>query len=56
MGSTTGAFNRINRWLFGSRGRARILYPLLRSGRNLLLKALGRTRINNLRLPGKERF
>jgi predicted DCC family thiol-disulfide oxidoreductase YuxK len=56
MGSTTGAFNRINRWLFGSRSRARMLYPLLRSGRNLLLKALGRTRINNLRLPGRERF
>ena len=32
------------------------IYPLLRSGRNLLLKALGRTRINNLQLPGKERF
>jgi predicted DCC family thiol-disulfide oxidoreductase YuxK len=56
MGSTTGAFNRINRWLFGSRSRARMLYPLLRSGRNLLLKALGRTRINNLQLPGRERF
>jgi len=56
MGGAAGAFNRINRWLFGSRSRARILYPLLRSGRNLLLKALGRTRINNLQLPGKERF
>lgn len=56
MGSTTGAFNRINRWLFGSRSRARMLYPLLRSGRNLLLKALGRTRINNLQVPGRERF
>ena len=51
-----GAFNRINRWLFGSRSRARILYPLLRSGRNLLLKMLRRTRINNLQLPGRERF
>ena len=56
MGGAAGPFNRINRWLFGSRSRARILYPLLRSGRNLLLKALGRTRINNLQLPGKERF
>ena len=56
MGRTAGAFNRVNRGLFGSRARARLLYPLLRLGRNLLLKALGRTRINNLRLPGRERF
>jgi predicted DCC family thiol-disulfide oxidoreductase YuxK len=55
-GGAAGAFNHINRWLFGSRDRARVLYPLLRSGRNRLLKALGRTRINNLHLPGKERF
>ncbi|TLY91868.1 MAG: DUF393 domain-containing protein [Gammaproteobacteria bacterium] len=55
-GGAAGAFNRINRSLFGSRGRARLLYPLLRSGRNLLLKALGRTRINNLQVPGRERF
>jgi predicted DCC family thiol-disulfide oxidoreductase YuxK len=51
-----GAAGALNRWLFGSLRRARILYPWLRSGRNLLLKLLGRTRINNLRLPGNERF
>jgi predicted DCC family thiol-disulfide oxidoreductase YuxK len=46
----------LNRWLFGSARRARLLYPWLRSGRNLLLKLLGRTRVNNLRLPGNEHF
>ena len=51
-----GAASALNRWLFGSLRRARILYPWLRSGRNVLLKVLGRTRINNLRLPGNERF
>jgi len=56
MDREAGAFNRINRRLFGSRGQARLLYPLLRSGRNLLLKAMRRTRINNLQLPGRERF
>lgn len=51
-----GAFDRLNRWLFGSARRARAVYPLLRAGRNLLLKALRRTRVNNLGLPGHERF
>ena len=51
-----GAFGRVNRWLFASAPRARRLYPVLRAGRNLLLKALGRTRVNNLRLPGRARF
>jgi predicted DCC family thiol-disulfide oxidoreductase YuxK len=51
-----GVFNRMNRWLFGSRSRARVLYPVLRSGRNLLLKLLRRTRINNLQRPGNDRF
>jgi predicted DCC family thiol-disulfide oxidoreductase YuxK len=54
--SRPGAFSRINQWLFGSERRSRLLYPLLRSCRNLLLKALRRTRINNLQLPGSERF
>jgi predicted DCC family thiol-disulfide oxidoreductase YuxK len=55
-GGTASTLDRINRWLFGSARRARHLYPLLRSGRNLLLKALRRTPINNLRMPGRERF
>lgn len=51
-----GAFSRINRWIFGSQGRSKLLYPLLRSGRKLLLKALRKTRINNLQVSGNERF
>lgn len=49
-------FNRFNIWIFRSKRRAALLYPVLRSGRNLLLKLLGRTKINNLGLPDNERF
>ena len=35
---------------------SRILYPALRTCRNLLLKVMGRTKINNLRVTGNERF
>jgi len=56
MSGAAGGFNRINHWIFSSKSRARMVYPLLRLGRNLLLKALGKTKINNLRVPGNERF
>ena len=56
MSSKSGAMNRINHWIFESRSRARLLYPVLRSVRNLLLKALRKTKINNLRLVGNDRF
>ncbi len=56
MSSRSGAFNRINYWLFRSRTLSSALYPLLRFCRNLLLKALGKTKINNLGLPDNERF
>ena len=48
LGSTSGIFNKINYWVFRSPIRSRILYPILRISRNMLLKILGRTRINNL--------
>src|SRR5262249_35291518 len=54
--ATGGARAQVNRWLFGSLQRSRALYPGLRSARNLLLKLLRRTRINNLGRPGNERF
>lgn len=47
-----GAWNRINRFLFGSRAVSRFLYPMLRSGRNLLLRLLGRKKIRNLERRG----
>ena len=47
----TGAWNRINRFFFGSRTMSRLSYPVLRAGRNLLLRILGRKKIRNLE-PG----
>ena len=54
--SQSGIFNRLAFWTFRSRRVSRLLYPVLRACRNLLLKLLGRSRINNLRQPGKDRF
>lgn len=56
MGTNAGVFNRLTHWCFKSRSVARVLYPLLRSCRNLLLKILGKTKINNLGRPGHDRF
>lgn len=42
--------------MFRSRRVSKVLYPLLRFLRNLLLKLLGKTRINNLNQPGRDRF
>ncbi len=56
MATHEGLSGRINRWMFGSAIRARVLYPALRSLRNLLLKILRKSRINNLRQPANSRF
>ncbi|KAF0190701.1 MAG: hypothetical protein FD165_2489 [Gammaproteobacteria bacterium] len=56
ISSRSGVFNRFNYWLFKSKTRAGFLYPVLRACRNLLLKILGKTRINNLDIPGNTRF
>ncbi len=56
MSSRSGLFNRLSHWVFRSQTRARLLYPLLRAARNLLLKGLRRTKVNNLDLPANERF
>jgi len=56
MSSPSGAFNRLNYWMFRSRRLSRILYPGLRFFRSLLLKALHKTKINNLRLENNKRF
>lgn len=40
-----GTKNRLNRLFFGSRTRARVAYPLLRAGRNFMLRLLGRGKI-----------
>ncbi|MGH8130768.1 MAG: DCC1-like thiol-disulfide oxidoreductase family protein [Steroidobacteraceae bacterium] len=56
MGTNSGFFNRLTHWTFKYRPVARVLYPLLRACRNLLLKYLGKTKINNLGVPGNDRF
>lgn len=56
IGSRTGVFNRINFWLFRSKPLSHILYPVLRLFRNLLLKLLGKSKINNLSIKDNDRF
>lgn len=56
LGTRSGFFNRCNYWVFRSRGVSRMLYPVLRSLRNLLLSVLGVSKINNLSRPGNDRF
>lgn len=48
MSSRTGVFNRINFLIFKSRTLSSVLYPALKSGRALLLKILGKRKLNNL--------
>lgn len=56
LSTRAGFFNRLSYHLFRSKRVARILYPVLRSLRNLLLRILRKTKINNLGLAGHERF
>lgn len=56
LSTRSGIFNRINFQVFRSGWLSRALYPIFRSFRNLLLKARGVTKINNLDLPGNDRF
>jgi predicted DCC family thiol-disulfide oxidoreductase YuxK len=56
MGTNKGFFNRLAYWSFRSRAIAKVLYPILRACRNTLLKILGKTKINNMRVEGNERF
>ena len=56
IGSQSGIFNRLNFWVFRSKTLSSILYPILRFFRNLLLKTLGRSKINNLAIEENERF
>ena len=56
IGSRSGIFNRINYWIFKSQIISSILYPILRFFRNLLLKILGKTKINNLEISNNDKF
>jgi predicted DCC family thiol-disulfide oxidoreductase YuxK len=48
MSSKVGLFNRINALIFRNKLLARVLYPGLRFGRNMILIALGRSKLNVL--------
>ena len=48
MTTKSGLLRRLTKWTFTSPGRSRILYPILRSGRNMTLKVLGHKKIDNL--------
>lgn len=48
MSSGKGLFNRCMSLMFRSPRMAKLLYPLLARGRSLLLRVLGRSRIDNL--------
>ncbi len=56
ISSKSSIFNRLNYWIFKSKTRSYYLYPILRSCRNLLLKILSKTKINNLEIKGNDRF
>ncbi len=56
ISSRSGLFNWLNYRIFKSRSLSRVIYPVLRFCRNLLLKILGKTKINNLGLENNEKF
>ena len=46
MTTESGVLNRLNAWVFRSPGRSRVLYPVLRAGRNTALKLMRRKKIS----------
>jgi predicted DCC family thiol-disulfide oxidoreductase YuxK len=56
LSTRAGLFNRLSFHLFRSKRAAAFLYPALRACRNLLLKILRKSRINNLDVVGNDRF
>lgn len=51
LSTPSGLFNRFNYYLFSTRLGSRILYPLGKALRNLVLKVLGIQYIENLKQP-----
>ena len=48
MTAQNGTLRQLTKWTFSNPSRSRLLYPILRAGRNLSLKILGHSPINNL--------
>ena len=56
ISSRSGFFNHLNYWMFKSKRLSHIIYPVLKFCRNLLLKILGKTKINNLGRENNGKF
>lgn len=56
ISTRNGWFNRLNYYIFASPTLSKNIYPFARSGRNLLLKFLGRSMIDNLQQFDDKRF
>lgn len=56
IGGKSGLFNRLNYLFYGSKVGSKIFYPISKFFRNVLLKMLGKTKINNLKSPGNDKF
>ena len=56
ISSRSGVFNRLNYWIFKSKALSSWIYPILLFFRNVLLKMLGKTKINNLRKKHSKNF
>lgn len=51
LSTSSSWFNRLNAAVFRSEGASRLLYPVLRAGRNTVLRMLGRSKINPQNQP-----
>lgn len=56
LSSRSDLFNKLTHLVFRSRQSSHIVYPALRTCRNLLLRTMGKTKINNLGIRENERF
>lgn len=56
LGTRSGVLNRFNYWVFKSKRVSKLVYPMLRAMRNLLLKLLRKSKINNLNKSNNDRF
>ena len=51
MSGPVGVLNRLHFWIFSNPKRTAALYPLMRAGRNLALKLLGRRKLRDPHAP-----
>jgi len=49
LSTRTGVFNRLNYRIFKSKTLSKFLYPILKTGRGILLILLGKPKLNNLK-------